>query len=278
MRKKIKIAAVQMEPNLKARKANLEKAIAKTKGAAQNGSNLVVFPECALTGYVFNNRKEALASAETIPGPSTEQIENLCKELEVYVIVGMIEEADGKCFNTAVFIGPSGLIGRYRKIHLPPLGVDRYLNGGDEPFKVYETEIGNIGIHICYDCNFPESARVMVLMGADILVLPTNWPEGRGCIPDRVAPTRAYENKVYFVAVNRVGIERGVKFIGSSKIINTAGETLAEASVEDEDIIYCEIKPGIAREKRTVLKDSGFVINLIGDRRPEFYGKIIESE
>ena len=178
MLQKTKIAAVQMEPKITANKENFDKIVTQTKTAAQNGGDLIVFPECALTGYVFTSREEALTYAETIPGPSTDKFETCCQELGVYMITSLIERADDKCFNAAVLIGPEGLIGRYRKSHLPFLGVDRFLDRGDELFRVYETRIGNIGMHICYDCSFPESARVMTLMGADILALPTNWPEG----------------------------------------------------------------------------------------------------
>jgi predicted amidohydrolase len=277
MRHKTKIAAVQMEPKITANKENLDKIVRKTETAARNGGDLVVFPECALTGYIFTSREEVLPHAETIPGTSTDRLEACCRELGVYVIAGLIERTSDKCFNTAVLIGPEGFIGRYRKIHLPFLGVDRFLDRGDEPFRVYETEIGNIGMHICYDCNFPESARVMTLMGADILALPTNWPEGRQRIPKYVAPTRAYENKVHLVAVNRVGWERGTKFIGQSKIINAWGDTLAEASIEDEKILYGEVSLAEAREKRTILRPGEFEVDFIRDRRPEFYGKITET-
>ena len=273
---KTTLAAVQMEPKIMANKDNLEKIVAFTETAARNGSKLIVFPECALTGYLFTSRDEVLPYAETIPGPSTKKIEVNCQKLGVYIVVGLIERANSKCFNAAVLIGPKGIIGRYRKNHIPMLGVDRFLDHGDEPFRVYKTSIGTIGMHICYDCTFPESARVMVLMGADILVLPTNWPEGRGKIPKYVILTRAYENKVHFIAVDRVGCECGTKFIGQSKIIDALGNTLAEAGVEDEEIIYGEINLADAREKRTIIKSGEFEMDYICDRRPEFYGKITE--
>jgi predicted amidohydrolase len=272
-----KIAAVQIEPEITAHKENLDKILAKTEIAARNGSNLIVFPECALTGYVFSNLEEVKPYTETIPGPSTDRLEECCQKLGVHIITGLIERSADKYFNAAVLIGPDGLIGVYRKIHLPFLGVDRFLDHGDKPFRVYETSIGNIGMHICYDCNFPESARVMTLMGADILALPTNWPEGRERIPKFVAPTRAYENKVYLVAVNRIGCERGTRFIGQSKIINTWGDTLAEASIENEEILYAEVNLAEAKEKHVILKPGEFEVDLIRDRRPEFYGKITET-
>ncbi len=276
MRDKIKIAAVQMNPRIMGNRENLDNILIKTRSAASNGADLIVFPECALTGYVFASREEAIPFMETIPGPSTDRLIACCKELSVHVIVGLLEIDAGKCFNVAVLMGPQGLVGKYRKNHLPFLGIDRFIDPGDKPFQVYKTPVGNIGIHICYDCNFPESARVMTLLGADILTLPTNWPEGRGKVAKYVINTRAYENKVHLVAVDRVGSERGARFIGSSKIIDAWGDTLAEASSDDEEIIYAEVALAEARQKRIVFKAGEFELDFIGDRRPELYGKVTE--
>ncbi len=274
---KIRIAAVQTNPKLMKNSENLDEIILKTRTAASNGADLIVFPECALTGYVFTSREEAIPFMETIPGPSTNKLIDCCKELNVHVIFGLLEIDADKCFNAAALIGPQGLVGKYRKIHLPFLGIDRFVDPGDKPFQVYNTPIGNIGIHICYDCNFPECARIMTLLGADILVLPTNWPAGRGKVARYVVPTRAYENKVHLVAVDRVGSERDAKFIGTSKIVDIWGDTLAEAGSDDEEIIYAEVALADAREKHTVFKAGEFEVDFIGDRRPELYGKITET-
>ncbi len=274
MRDKVKIAAVQIEPVIMRNRENLDKILLKTRTAASSGADLIVFPECALTGYVFSSREEAIPYMETIPGPSTDKLAACCRELGVHVVVGLIEIEGNKCFNAAVLLGPEGLVGKYRKNHLPFLGIDRFLDPGDGPFKVYKTPIGNIGIHICYDCNFPESARVMTLLGADILVLPTNWPEGRGKVAKHVVVARAYENKVHFVGVDRVGRERGTKFIGLSKIINAWGDTLAEADSDNEQIIYGEVSLAEARDKHIIFKAGEFEMDLLHDRRPELYGQI----
>lgn len=276
MKDKIKIAAVQMDPKITANKQNLDKILLEIRKAAANGADLVVFPECALTGYVFASREEAIPFMETIPGPSTEKLVTCCQELGVHVIVGLLEIDGDKCYNAAVVIGPQGLIGKYRKNHLPFLGVDRFLDTGNEPFQVYNTPIGNIGLHICYDTNFPECARIMTLLGADILVLPTNWPDGRGKIAKFVINTRAFENKVHFVAVDRVGVERGAKFLGISKIVDAWGDTLAEAGKEDEEVLYAEVSLKEARQKRMVFKPGEFEMDFIRDRHPELYSRITE--
>ena len=214
---------------------------------------------------------------ETIPGPSVDQLAAGCQELGVHVIVGLLERDGDRCFNAAVLVGPQGLVGTYRKNHLPFLGIDRFLDPGEQPFPVYETPIGNIGIHICYDCNFPESARVMTLLGADILALPTNWPEGRAKVAQYVVITRAYENKVHLVAADRVGTERNVSFIGLSKIVDAWGDTLAQASGDHEEVIYAEVSLAAARQKRIIFKPGEFELDFIHHRRPELYGEITDT-
>jgi len=270
----VKLAAVQMEPEIMAKETNLNKIIYQMQIAADKGSQLIVFPECALTGYVFSSRQEAVPFMERVPGPITEELSRYCRQLNVHAILGLLEADDDQCFNAAVLIGPKGLIGKYRKVHLPYLGIDRFLDPGNQPFQIYKTEVGNIGIQICYDCNFPETSRVMALQGADILALPTNWPEGRQKVAKYVVVTRAFENKVHLIAVDRIGKERGAKFIGLSKIINASGDTMIEASGDCEEIIYAEINLAEARQKRIVFKEGEFEVDFINDRRPEFYSEI----
>jgi|GEM_PF-2334835 predicted amidohydrolase len=114
---KVKIAAVQMNPVIMQNKNNLDKILAEARTAAGNGADLIVFPECALSGYVFSSREEAMPFMETIPGPATDKLAACCKELGVHVIFGLLEKDGDKCFNAAVLIGPAGLIGKY---DLPP--------------------------------------------------------------------------------------------------------------------------------------------------------------
>jgi len=277
MNDKVKIAAVQMDPKIMRNSENLEKILSQTRVAASEGAELIVFPECALTGYVFGSREEAIPFMETVPGPATDKLAATCKQLGVYVVVGLLEIDGDKCFNAAVLIGTEGLVGKYRKNHLPFLGIDRFVDPGDKPFEVHQTPIGNIGMHICYDCNFPESARIMTLLGADILALPTNWPRGRDTLPRHVINARAYENRVHLVAVDRVGRERGVKFLGRSKIADATGQTLAKGNANDEQILYAEVSLAVARQKRIIIKPGEFEVDLIADRRPELYGEITKA-
>ncbi|MBN1190384.1 MAG: carbon-nitrogen hydrolase family protein [Dehalococcoidales bacterium] len=276
MSDRIKIAGVQMDLEITNNRENLDKLIRLLRASAGQGADLVIFPECALSGFVFASRDEALPFMETIPGPATGRVADACRELGVYTVFGLLEKDGEKCFNSCVLIGPGGLIGQYRKSHLPCMGIDRFLNPGQGPYRVYNTALGNIGLFICYDCNFPEVSRSMALEGADILVLPTNWPVGRAKVPNYILVARAYENKVYLAAVNRVGNERGTTFLGRSKILGVFGDTLAEAGENREEIIYAEISPADARRKHTVVTPGEFEVDFFNDRRPELYHRLIE--
>jgi len=246
MKEKLKIAGVQMEPKILEKDRNLTRCLELIQDTAREGARLIVFPECALTGYVFSGLEEALPLCEPIPGPSTEKILGVCRD-------------------------------KYRKVHLPYLGVDRFVNHGNLPPTVCETEIGRIGMGICYDINFPEHARVLALKGADIIVLPTNWPLRREFVPEHIIPARAAENLVFVVAVNRVGEERGSRFIGRSKVAHWAGGiALAEGKPYEEDILYAHIEPATAREKHLVFAPGEFEVDIFKDRRPELYGVITD--
>lgn len=276
MSETVKIAGVQMEPVIADSTGNLARCLELMKTAALEGARLVVFPEAALSGYVFRSLDEAHPIAEPIPGPSTESIADACRELNVHAVVGLLEKQGDKCYNTAVLMGPGGLIGKYRKLHLPYVGIDRFCNHGDLPPEVYDTEVGRIGLCICYDLDFPEHARVLTLMGAEIIVAIANWPEGIEFIPQYVLHARARENLVHLAAVNRVGEERGVRFFGRSKFVDRTGICLAEGKAYEEDIIYAEIDPASSRRKHQVIIPGELEADMSRDRRPEFYGVLTE--
>jgi predicted amidohydrolase len=231
-----------------------------------------------LTGYCYSSLEEASTSAEPINGASIQRISVLCKELGAYVVIGFLEVDGRTIFNSLAFTGPDGLIGRYRKIHLPYLGVDRFLSPGDEPFKVYDTEVGKIGMNICYDSSFPESSRVLALKGAELIVLSTNWPKGVEYYPKYVVHTRAIENRVNYAAINRTGVERGMKFCGLSKIVDSSGKTLAEATRSKEETIYAWVDLEKARNKKSIKIPGEWETDRIMDRRPEFYTKICDPK
>ena len=151
-----------MNPQILMKKENLKKCFESIEVASKEGAKLIVFPECSLTGYCFTSLEEAMVMAETIPGPSVNALASLCEKLELYTVVGILEREDDKCFNSIVLLGPDGIIGKYRKLHLPFLGVDRFITHGNLPLKVFDTAVGKIGMNICFDSRFPEPARIML--------------------------------------------------------------------------------------------------------------------
>jgi predicted amidohydrolase len=269
------LAAVQFDCRLAAVPYNLSQIQDRIAMAATEGARLVIFPECALCGYCFESKAEAWPHAEPIPGPSTRAIGETCRRLGVWVIYGMLERgARDELFNTATLVGPAGVVASYRKIHLPFLGVDRFTSPGDRPFAVHDIDGLRVGMNICYDGSFPESARVLMLLGADLVVLPTNYPSGAMVTLQHLIQARALENRIYYAAVNRVGEERGFHFIGRSRIVDVNGGLLAHTDGEAEEILYATIDPGKAREKHLVLEPGKYELHRIKDRRPEMYGPL----
>jgi len=275
--RRVKVAGVQMDPKILEKEKNLSKCLEFIETAAKKNVEIIVFPECALTGYCFSSLEESFSVAEPVLGPSSRAIASLCTELNVYTIIGFLERDGDKYYNTIALIGPKGLIGKYRKLHLPFLGIDRFVNPGNQPLKVFETEVGRIGMNICFDVRMPESARVLTLLGAESIMLPTNWPKGAELVPKYVINARAYENRVNFIAVNRVGKERGFEFIGQSKIVDYSGKTLAEANSLKEEIIFATIDLDGARKKHVILVPGEFELPLFKGRRPEFYGILVKA-
>lgn len=272
----VKIAAVQMDVAFADKHANLRRMQTRFREAAQAGASLTVFPECALAGYCFDSLDEAMPLGETIPGQATNAMVAVCQRFAAHCVFGMLERDGDRLFNACVLVGPQGVVGSYRKVHLPYLGVDRFTTPGDRPFAVHQAGEIRVGMNICYDLAFPEAARSMALDCADLIVLPTNWPPGAECTADFVANTRALENAVYYLAVDRVGTERGFAFIGRSKICATDGSLLAEARHTNEAILYADIDLEKARRKHIVRVPQKHEINRFADRRPEMYGRLLD--
>lgn len=278
----MKIAGVQMDVALMDIPLNLQRMIAHLETAVAAGAKLVVFPECALCGYCFDSLAEAHPYAQRIPGPGTQAMADACRRLDCYAIFGLLEDATEpgaalpKLFNAAALVGPAGLIGSYRKVHLPYLGIDMYTTHGDRPFAVHDAGGIQVGMNICYDASFPEGSRSLALLGADLIALPTNWPPGSECTAASIINARAIENAVYFIAVNRVGTERGFEFIGRSKIADPGGNTLAESCSLGEEILYAELDPVKSRRKHIIRVPGKHEIDRLADRRPEMYGLLTE--
>jgi len=274
----IQIACVQMDCEIGNVESNRRKITERMLAAVDGGASLVIFPECAVTGYCFDSLEEAAAFAEPLDGKSAQTIADACRKTGAYAIAGFIERAGTALFNAAMLVGPDGPIGTYRKVHLPYLGVDRFLTPGDQPFSVFQLPFGKIGINICYDSSFPEAARSLKLLGAEIIALPTNWPTAAWRNPAYVINTRANENHINFAAVNRVGTERGWDFIGRSKVVDFNGDTLGEAGREGEEILFAKVDLQEANNNRIVNVAGSYEIDKIADRRPEFYSAVVAAK
>ncbi|MBX3419875.1 MAG: carbon-nitrogen hydrolase family protein [Pirellulaceae bacterium] len=272
----LKIAGVQMDIAFGDITENMRRIEHFARQAASSEAELVVFPECSLSGYCFANIEEARKASVALDGREIATLQKLCKSLRVHLVVGLLELDGSRVHNTVVCLGPSGVIGRYRKIHLPYLGVDRFTTPGNR-LEVFDVLGAKIGMNICYDSVFPEASRVLMLQGADVIILPTNWPTTSGRTADFIPNARALENNVYFVAVNRVGTEQGFSFIGRSRIVDPRGNDLAAADHTDEEILFATIDPQLARQKRIVNIPGEHEIDRLNDRRPASYQLVTKT-
>ena len=267
----VRIAAAQIETSIGNTQANLEKMQAWIKRAAEDSVQLIVFPECALSGYDLSE-KEADTLAQPVPGPAVESLVQTSRDTGMHVVFGMIERgAGGSLYNTAVLLGPDGVIGTYRKTHLPTLGVDRYLTPGDAIEAPFETPLGRFGLLICYDLRFPEPARVLALAGAEAILLPTSWPQAAAFYPDFMAASRAAENRLFIVAADRVGNERGTASLGRSQICSVRGKVLAEGGQSGEELLVADCELERSEAKDLILEPGEYELHLLADRRPELY-------
>ena len=271
----MRVAVAQTEPKLGEKERNLEVCLARLEEAAAAGAQLLVLPECAIPGYMFESGEEALPYAEEIPGPSTEALAEACRRLDVYAACGLLERDGDVLHNAAVLVGPEGLIGSYRKTHLPFLGVDRFVVPGDE-LPVFETPLGRIGVEICYDLRFPEVTRTLALKGADIVAHPTNFPMAAKVQTEVITLARAAENRIYLLTANRVGKERWGEFCGWSQIVDPYGRRLAEADETEETLLVADVEIEKARDKDYVIPGE-YELYLFGHRRPELYGGLVEE-
>ncbi len=244
-----RVAAVQMEPKLGRLDENLEQILNWLEPAAMAGAKLVVFPECALSGYGFSSREEGLDHAVSLESAPVRKVVAACERHQCYCIFGLLERDGDRLFNACVLAGPNGVVGKLSQGSSAVSG-NRYVRRSRRP-TLRGSRCGGlkVGMHICYDGGFPETARVLTLLGADLLVLPTNWPTHSECAAEHMIPTRAMENTVYVMAVNRVGEESGFRFIGRSSIVDPSGRVLARAGADAEEVLQADIDPAICAAK-----------------------------
>ena len=260
--------------------ANLA-AVARGAGqASEAGADLVVLPEMAASGYAFSDAGELARFAE----PATAQDlgraltgwAKLAQDHNLYICGGFPEAADGAFFNSAALIGPDGLVGVYRKVHLF-FNEKNLFQPGNLGFPVFDLPFGRVGMEVCYDIFFPESARSLVLGGAELILSPSNFVRNfrRQVYDDRgytqacvAAMGIASQNQVHFALSDRIGEEREIGFIGASIIVGWDGWPMAgPASGNREELIVAEMDLAQATRKR----QRNPLNHAILDRRPDQY-------
>ncbi len=251
--------------------------------AAKNGAEIVVTQELFQTPYFCTvEETERFDLADKIPGPITDRLGRLAKELGIVLISSLFEaRGPGLYHNTAVVHDADGrLLGQYRKAHIPhDPGFEEkfYFTPGDSDWPVWDTQFGKIGVLICWDQWYPEAARLMALGGAQLLVYPTaiGWlpeektelREAQHCAWETVQRGHAVANGCYLASINRSGTHDGTEFWGQSFVANPYGELVAKASVENEEILYQDIDYKLVEDFRRIWP-------FFRDRRTDAYGDL----
>ena len=267
-------AAIQLEPRIGEPERNLRHSLEMIEQAADQGATLIVLPELTNSGYVFESVEEARSLAEHWQrGPSVIAWARIASARALTIVAGLCEADDDRIYNSAVAIGPDGVLGRFHKVHLWDQE-NRFFTPGDLGFPVIDTPFGRIGIAICYDGWFPESYRACALRGADAVCVPTNWvpmpdqPADREVMANTLVIAAAHSNGLFIIAADRVGIERGQRFLGNSIIAGPTGFPIAgPASPVEEQILLAPIDLARAAAARRLNSYS----HLLENRRPSQY-------
>lgn len=267
---RFRVGLVQMSCSLSPQE-NLDKAAAKVRQAAAQGAQIICLQELFRSQYFCREEKADLFDlAEPIPGPATDVMGKLAKELDVVIISSLFEKrAHGLYHNTATVHDAGGeMLGMFRKMHIPddPLFYEKfYFTPGDLGFKNFDTKFARIGVLVCWDQWYPEAARLTALQGASILFYPTaiGWhpAEKEEYGPSQLDAWRtiqrshAIANGIYVAAVNRIGFEQGpadsgLEFWGHSFLSDPFGRVLTEASSDQEEILVHECDPKLQDEVR----------------------------
>jgi predicted amidohydrolase len=233
--------------------------------------DLIVLPELSNSGYLFTDEKELAEFSEAIPGKFSEKLIEISHAKNAYIVCGICEKEDKKYYNSSVLFKPDGTFEVYRKIHLF-FEEKFWFEKGNNPFCVYELKDkkGNsfrLGMMICFDWIFPESARTLALKGAQIICHPSNL-----VLPycQDAMVTRAIENKIFIITTNRIGTEvkgeKSLTFTGLSEVVTPKAKIEYRAPSDTEEVFLIEINPAEA--------DNKFVNefnNVLAERRPDFY-------
>ncbi len=277
----VKIACVQMEPVVGEKERNVRRTLDRVNEAAGEGAGLIVLPELCNSGYVFTSREEAFSLAEEVPGgPTCRAWMDAARARRFHLVAGIAEREGEVLYNAAVVIGPSGFVGKFRKVHLWN-EENLFFEPGNLGFPVFKTPFGRVATFICYDGWFPESYRLCALQGADLVCIPTNWvpipgqTEGREAMANILVMAAAHANSVFVAAADRVGVERGQPFIGQSLIVSHTGWPIGgPASPDEEEIVYAEGNLADARRKRAWNEYN----QVLRDRRTDVYDEMLGAQ
>ena len=254
------VGYLQFFPEFGAKERNLATICS---ALAQAAADLIVLPELPFTGYSFADR-EQLADLADDPSksPILETLIALCQERDFYLVTGFAEESAGRLFNSSLLLGPEGLLRTYRKLHL--FGNEkRYFDAGDLPLSVDEVRGMRIGMQVCFDWAFPEMARSLALLGADIVCQPANLvlPHCQSAML-----IRSLENGIFCVTANRIGSEGDMHYTGGSQICAPGGKLVRQAPRDRSELHVANLDLKLARNKSLTASN-----DLLGDRRPDFY-------
>ncbi len=284
MKKNVKLGLVQMTCTTN-KEENLQKAIVKVREAAVKGAQIICLQELFTSLYFCDVEDyDNFALAESIPGPSTDALQIVAKELGVVIIASLFEKRTQGIYHntTAVLDADGSYLGKYRKMHIPddPGFYEKfYFTPGDLGYKVFKTKFATIGVLICWDQWYPEAARITSLMGAEILFYPTaiGWATSQDEATNieqhdawqTIQRSHAIANGVHVVGINRVGEEAGVKFWGGSFISNPFGTLLYKGSVDKEEVHVQEVD---------LAKSDSYRIHwpFLRDRRIDSYQPIVK--
>lgn len=249
----IRVAAAQLEPRVGDKASNVRKALTALRRAIDAQVDLIVLPELSNSGYIFHSRAEAFHLSELVPdGPTCLAYLEAIEGTQLHVVAGICERDGNRLYNTAVFLGPDGYIGKYRKLHL--WNKEKlFFEPGNLGLPLFHLPFGRVGILICYDAWFPEVVRILKLQGADIICDPTCWDLMPGLVDEsnNLMPPmhmgQAHMNNVFMICADRCGIERGCTFAGSSCVVGPTGYLAGPASFANEDFLLADINLSEAR-------------------------------
>ena len=260
------------------RDANMERALEAIVHAADAGAQLVVFGEMYLSGYRTDEWLSKWATVINPPDRHVQLLMDAAREHGVHVIMGMGSFGSlmpGDVYNTALLVGPEGLVGAYRKTHVAAfpysegISMERCFYSPGRDLPVFDTPLGRLGIHICYDITFPEVARVQALKGADLLINIAATAGGFEEMWEHTVFTRAIENATWYVVGSVVGNQRGDRLFGGSRVVDPAGRLVAAAKFDEEDFVIADIDLSRTREVRSRS-------HYFSARNPELYRAIAE--